>query len=244
MSMRTLILSGALGFAAVSCAQDSTAVRSRWRIGVSGSFDLAYRTLTTESSDPSYSAIVDLLNEVQDPKNSYTLGFDLRRDLGRYWILATGLQFTDRGYRMETSDFISVDPIETDPVIPESIKETYHYQYFSLPLMAHYRFGNGKVHFEPGVGLWTDLLHDAYSTVHQEFSNGRVEDSRNSFANYMFRSVTVTACAEFDVHLTLARRWDLRIAPRGRYQLIPSSDTTITNRLWEAGLVFGCFYRL
>ncbi len=244
MNMRALVLIGALGLATLACAQDSTSASSRWRIGLSGSYDLAYRTLVTESPDANTEWIVGWRNGIETPKKMFTFNIDLRYDLGRHWGLASGLQYADRGYQLEASNFISVDPITSDPAVPISVLTTYHYQYFSVPLLGHYRFGDGRVHFEPGAGIMADLRQQVYSIVVSEFSDGRSEETKSDDRADRYRSFTLTACVEFNVHFALAKRWELRAAPRARYQLIPASDTNIADRLWEAGLLFGCFYRL
>ena len=241
MIMRTLVLIGALGLTALACAQDSTAVLSRWRIGVSGSFDLAYHSSVLSSTQATPTSIFDLEDE---PKNTYSLGLDLRYDLARHWVLASGLQFTDRGFRIELTDFVATDTISVDPSIPESVLTTVHFQYISIPLMAHYTFGGNKVHYEPGAGVMTDFLHSFFSNVTTVYSDERKETDRFDSRDDIYRSVTLTACVELNVHLTLAERWELRVGPRARYQILSKSEWDVDDRLWEAGLLFGCFYRL
>ena len=244
MSVRALVLIGVLGLTSLARAQDSSAVGSRWRIGVSGSHDVAYRTLVVKSSDAWIDDHVALRDDSDGPKNTFTLGLDVRFGVGRHWVLASGVQFMDRGYKSVYSGFISADPIEIDPAIPKTLVSKWHFQYFSLPVSVHYTFGHGKVHFEPGAGIMLDLLHSTYSNNELEFADGRIATYVHYPSYHRYRRVALSACAELNAHLALAKRWELRVAPRMRYQLIPSSGTDVADRLWEAGLVLGCFYSL
>lgn len=242
--MRAQILIGLLTAHAPAVGQAGTQ-GSRWAIGASASVDRCFRTLINAAGDETRAGIIRFRNEHETYRIGFTGGIEATYALDasrERWLISTGLQFSDRGYRFEDElALISTDPL--DPAIPGStLRLDYrdHYRYLSLPLMLHFSLG-GRWRFEPSIGLWGDLFLGQTNVQRRDF-NGIVQTSRVKDNLTEFRPVGATACVEVCTRLRLNELWSVRAGMRGRYQLTALADTPIEGYLWEAGFQLGLQY--
>lgn len=242
--MRVLVLIGALGLAALACAQDSTSVRSRWRIGASGTYGIGYRYLVSDANNDITNSIIDLRNGLEEPATCYWAGLDATFDLDRHWVLASGLHFIDLGYRTDRIQFIVRDPIAQDPLIPESARLNYRYQYVGVPLLVRYRIGKARFHFEPALGVSGEVLVGVHTVVESQWPDGHTSKERNEQDDDAFRHAMVSALCEMNFQYRMGERWELRLAPQARFQLLRTGETTYSDRLYAGGMTLGCLYRL
>ncbi len=228
----------------VVLAQDSSIVRSKWRIGASGIVGAGYRHLVSDGSSTYNGTLIALRDDLEEPAPVFGGGVDVTFDLSPHWSLASGPQFLDLGYRTDRMPVVSVDPEEVDPTLAESGRINYHYQYMSLPLLVRYRIGSGRFQFEPALGVAGDLLLDAYTVIELFGPYGLEDLERNSAPYEELRRMTISAVGELNLHYHMGRRWELRLAPQARYQAMVLSDTPISDRLYTGGLTLGCMFRL
>lgn len=221
------------------------ASRTRWQIGASGSLDACYRTLVNNAGDEMRQMIVDFRDDNEHIRSSWTGSFDVIRELGEHWRLASGLQLADKGFLLSIETvFISTDGIDPEIGTSVGINERYHYRYLSVPLVARYAIGRRKLRFEPGIGLSADYLLNQYQVQRMEFSDGTIRVKRIQDYSTDYRDLCASACLELTACVRIGESLDIRFGPRARYQMTPLADTPILSYLWEAGCLAGAIYRL
>lgn len=242
--MRATLLFATIGLSGICCGQ-TEATSSQWSFGVSGSLDRCFRILENGAGDDIRARIISYRNEHETWRLGWTTGMDVNRTFGKRWLLSTGLQFTDRGFRFEDEVALhATDPI--DPVLPANrLRLDYreHLRYLSVPLMVHFSVGKERLRFEPGLGLWVDHLLSQYS-VHRDDFDGTVQTSRVEDKFTEFRALGATVCVDLSMSLRLNDSWSIRFGPRGRAQATALADTPILGYLWEAGGLAGVRYHL
>ena len=239
-----LTLLGTLSFT-ISTGQEIPQPRSRWSFGVSGSIDRAFLTIRNGEANPHLDRIIALREEHESGRIGYSAGIDVSRDLGSRWSIASGLRFSDRGFRSHHSSVvIATDPV--DPVLNGTsfrTDERFHYQYLSLPVMLRSNIGKGRIQFTPAIGIQADLLTAQYSMLEYQFSNASAvsEKETDRFSDYT--DLGLSACMELGVIMMIRKAWGIRFAPRACYQITPIADTPIVGHLYEIGLALGATYR-
>ncbi|MFZ1693312.1 MAG: outer membrane beta-barrel protein [Flavobacteriales bacterium] len=242
--MRVLLSLVLWQLAALGCGQ-TDASRARWQIGASGSVDACYRTLVSDAGDETRQMLIDFHEDHERIRPGWTVSLDVIRELGEHWRLASGLQLSDKGYLFSIETvFIATDGV--DPEIGTSVKinERYHYRYLSVPLVARYSIGRGKLRFEPGLGLSADYLLEQYKVQDLEFSDGTIRAKKIKDNATDYRDLCASACLELTASIRLGESLAIRFGPRARYQMTPLADTPIRGYLWEAGFLAGATLRL
>lgn len=242
--MRATLLIASIGLSANCCGQ-SEATTSRWSLGLNGSLDRCFRILENGAGDDLRATIIDYRDEHETWRLGWTTGIDVNRSIGVRWVLSTGLQFTDRGFRFEDeAALFATDP--SDPALPANrVRLDYreHLRYLSVPLMVHFTLGKERLRFEPGLGVWVDYLLSQYS-MHRNDFDGTIQASRVEDKLTEFRALGATMCVDLSMSLRLNEFWSIRFGPRGRVQATALADTPILGYLWEAGCLAGVRYHL
>lgn len=226
------------------CSGQAGTPESRWSIGLSGSVDHCWRILVNGAGDEIRASIINYRDEHETGRIGWSTGADATYALGDRWFLSSGLQFSDRGFRFRSeSDLIATDPLDPELSSNHVRSEfTDHYKYLSIPLLVHRAFGQGRIRFEPGLGVWGDYLMSQYSIHANDFGSGarisRVEDKITDY-----RRIGASVCADLSFSLRLNEGWSLRLGPRGRMQMTSLAAAPILGYLWEAGLLAGVRYR-
>lgn len=224
-------------------AQDSTHVRSGWSLGASGSFDSCYRTLEITEDNSITHDLVEWRDDHEVQRYSYTAGVDVEYAFNDHWILASGIQFSDRGYGTDDTGIIVVDT-DGSATGTGTVAFDYHYRFISFPFMARYSIGKGAWRFVPSVGVCVDRLHQHFSVLTLTLPDGSQDSDRNSDSYTDFNEWGSTACLELPVSVSVCDRVDLRFGPRARYQFTRLTNTPITDHLWEGGFLLGAMIRL
>src|SRR5687767_11677855 len=115
--MRALLLPSVSLCCIAAGAQDT--ITQRFSIGAHGTAAYCHRTLLNGDGSVNYDLVIDLANDIEEPRISWAAGVDLRYALSGRWSLGSGIEYAELGLRTkEFSGFIAVDPIEDDPAIP------------------------------------------------------------------------------------------------------------------------------
>lgn len=221
------------------------ASRARWQIGASGSLDACYRTLVNDAGDEAREMVIRFRDENEHIRLGWTGSLDVIRELGKSWRIVSGLQVADKGYLLSLETvFLSTDGV--DPAIGTRVEihERYHYRYLSVPLVARFSIGRGRLRVEPGIGFSADFLLNQYKVQRMEFSDGTIQVKRTTDNATDYRDLCASALLELSASISLGESLAIRFGPRARYQMTPLADTPILGYLWEAGFIAGATFRL
>lgn len=241
--MRAMVTMLALGLAMTTCAQEETAKeRSNWRIGASGTYGIGYRTLASEGGSDITDLIIELREDLEEPGPVMGAGLDILFDLGGRWGLSSGCHFIDIGYRTQPLQLITrMDP---EGLNGATARTAYRYRYLSVPILARYRIGSGRFRFEPALGISGNVLLNASSKVEITKLDGSTSTSSSMIPTDELQTLNLSGMIELNLLYAFGERWQLRLAPTGRQQLLWMSDTPITERLHAVGLTMGILFRL
>lgn len=240
--MRTALFVASVLSVTCAFAQDSTRTRSRFEIGVYGSLNHCDRTLEAKEHGEFTDVLIDLANDLEVPKASYTLGLEVNYRFATHWFVESGLQYADLGFRTHESQFVGTDPLMNDPALIGSGRTIYSYRYLGLPLMVRYELGRKKVRFSTAIGIISDLFVKATSTSVFTRTGGN-ETRRTTTDTYSdYRTASISACSDLGVIYRFNARLGMRLAVTGRYQLTELVDAPITAHLWSVGLLAGLRY--
>ncbi len=226
-------------------AQDSTRTRSRFEIGILGTFESSYRVLSATEDDDLYNYFIDLRNDFEIPLMGYSAGFEVSFSPCEHWQLESGVRYTRNGWATEdlpVSSFVSPEGNLNGPALPITGHFLYHHNYVGVPLIVRYEFGERKLHFAPAIGFIGEALMEQTTVSVLEWQDGRESRESQSDTFTEYNSASVSACSDLGIIYRFNTRLAMRVAATGRYQLTELVDAPITAHLWSAGLLAGIRY--
>lgn len=247
--MKKLFFICALASSLAVTGQQADRDFNQLQLGILFSPDISNRVLTDEDQD----GLFKFTENSSDPKLGFTTGFALAYNVSARWGFEIGIQFSNKGYEMSTSDLIFGDYIggnrfyETqDPPIATYIRRL-NYHYLDIPLRAIWITGQGNWRFVSSIGITSNFLLKVNEVNILELENGnrprstfRLPDEYNHFG--------LSPTLSVGVNYQLGDRFNLRAEPTLRYGLIETgSESGFSNyheHLWSLGLNFICYYTL
>lgn len=231
--------------------QDNATETHKLLIGVTASPDICFRTLQNTDGSSTTDMIIDLRNDNESPKFSYSTGLSFCYNLTRHWGIETGLQYSNKGFKFVNSDPTFSDQIDPrygfiyTPQGPTPTKITfiYNFNYLDIPLRTIFTVGNRKVRFISSVGITTNILISATNTSIVEYENADT-DRKTQEQGYDYKTVNFSPTASVGIDWQLCDKFNLRVEPTFRYGLLKIIDAPITEYLWSGGLNLTCYYAL
>jgi hypothetical protein len=210
----------------VALPEDAPSDFSHWRIGVSFSPDIAYRTLSGDNE-----SAIKQRNNAESALFGYTTGANVAYHLGNRFSIESGVHFSPKGYR----SVIQVTDSEAQVVGEGVIKDVY--DYLEMPVKVNYITGKAPVRWTFGAGVIGGWLLEARSIIKYDKTNTyTVTDNFERFN----LSATISAGIDWQI----APRLNLKAEPTLRYGLTKISDAAIDTRLWNLGLQTGIYFGL
>ena len=111
-----------------------------------------------------------------------------------------------------------------------------------MPPRANATIGQGKVRFIGSLGIITGLLLQETQVDWLYYPDHTERDAFNTEIDYNKLQLSPAASAGIDCRL--GGRVNLRVEPVVRYGMLDIIDTPVTGRLYSAGLLLGCYWRL
>ncbi len=211
----------------------------RFSFGLSFSPDYTYRMLSADVDD---GGLIDMRNETESARFGYTTGLTVKYLLSERWVLESGLQYADRGDKMESDEPGYIFPDDSDPFIPDESKSLYHYNFLGIPLKANFYLLNGRTKLFLSAGVSADFFSGS-KTKQIHTYDGREIVNSFSEEGVDFNSMNVMGLAGFGVDYELNRKLELRFEPIVRYSF--SSLTTYTDLhtyLYAVGVNFAVYF--
>lgn len=228
--------------------QDNATETHKLLIGVTVSPDICFRTLEKTDGSSTNDWIMDLRNDGESPKFSYSTGLSLCYNLTRHWGIETGLQYSNKGFAFVNSNptFGSqIDPrygfIYGDSITKITMLDNFNY--LDIPLRTIFTVGSRKVRFISSVGITTNILINATNTSVVKYENGDT-DRNTQEQPYDYKKVNFSPTVSIGIDWQLCDKFNLRVEPTFRYGLLKIIDAPITAYLWSGGLNLTCYYAL
>lgn len=221
---------------------------SKFQIGITGSADVAYRTLLIIEDHPLAQFNIDYRNNDELQKLGYSGGLNFSYLLNEQIFLSCGLQYSNMGYKTKpiALSFGVVDPRRG--FIYEGEASELHYvfsfHYVELPVSFQYQFGENK--FKPliSIGLSPGYLTRLTRTSVWNYLEGGKSRERNQLEFTSLERLSLTPFANMGLNYQINEAWSFQASVQFRYNLFTVFDEPISTNLWNAGLQLGCFYKL
>jgi len=233
-------------------SQDIPAVNiNKFQFGVNFSSDMCYRTLKNNNGSSSNDEIIKGRNSSEIPKFGYTTGLNFVYNLNKTIGFETGVQFSDKGYQIETTDLIygdQIDPI-TGVISPESIdtkaptmaKYINSDYYLEVPIKANFSFGNRKVRFITSAGIAVNFFIAETETAVYTYIDGSTK-RKNSSSYFSYNIINLSPMVSLGIDWKITPKINLKAEPTIRYGVLKIIDSPVTGYLWNCGLNMGCYY--
>ncbi|MBX7202830.1 MAG: PorT family protein [Bacteroidia bacterium] len=249
MKLLTTILATATALAVFG--QDNVTEKHKLLIGVTVSSDICYRTLEHDGSSTTAPLIMDIRNDGEVPKFSYSTGLSLSYNLTQHWAIETGLQYSNKGFKFANSDLTFGD--QNDPrygfiytqeaPVPTKVTFIDNFNYFDIPLRTIFSAGKRKLRFISSIGITTNILINATNTNIIEYE-GNDTERKTQEQIYDYKTINFSPTASVGIDWQFADKFNLRVEPTFRYGLLKIIDAPITAYLWAGGLNLTCYYTL
>lgn len=227
--------------------QDRATETHKLLIGVTVSPDICFRTLKNTDGSSTSDWIIDLRNDSESPKFSYSSGLSLCYHLTSHWAFETGLQYSNKGFKYVNSNPTFVDPYgypdTTEGPAPTRITFIDNFNYLDIPLRTIFSIGNKKVRFISSIGITTNILISPTITSIIKYDDEHT-DHQTQKAGHVYKSINLSPTASIGIDWQLFDNFNVCIEPTFRYGLLKIINTSITAYLWSGGVNFTCYYRL
>ncbi len=213
---------------------------NKFSFGLRFSPDYSYRRLYLNDDDV-YN-FINSRNEMESPRLGLTTGISVRYKLNGPFALETGMQFSDKGERIDFDNFITPDGNTTvdDPLIPNKSLTKFHYYYLGIPLKLNYYLLQKELGLFVSAGVSTDFLVDAKTKTVLTFDD-RVEEYDNN-PEKDFNRINFTGLAGFGLETRMFRKLQFRVEPVFRYSITPVIDAPLKENFYSIGANFTIFY--
>ncbi|MEO6548830.1 MAG: outer membrane beta-barrel protein [Ferruginibacter sp.] len=190
----------------------------RLQIGIIFSPDYNFRKLNNNDGSPSSDLLIKNRNDKEIGKFGYTTGIDICVKLTEKVGFETGIQYSNKGYQTKKQNLVFSQP---DPSLPTTTKIVYVYHYIDIPLKVNLMLGQGRIRLISSVGVTTNILMKE---------------------NY--KKVNFSPMAGIGIDYKINNQINLRVEPTFRYGILYTTDTPVTENLWNTGLNIGLYFKL
>lgn len=217
------------------------AQEGKWRLGFSFSPDICYRTLINHSGTSDVSDAIKTQNQTNLNKWGFTAGLSLDYAFSDKYSLATGVQYSDKGY--QNLEYWVLSHRFPDPWAKEH--KVYHIQYIDVPIMLkkHIRV-NDRNRINLGAGLCNSFYIGNYTKAIKEQDNKRIEVSRYSERNVNFNAYVPGVMAAIGFEHKVNEHWSMKFEPTLKTQIGSMNKGDMHCLLYSFGLNFGVSFPL
>jgi hypothetical protein len=209
-------------------------------IGINFSPDYDFRTLSNKDGSASGDLVIKSRNDNEMAKFGFTAGLSLCIDFSTPVQLETGIQYSNKGYQTKNTGLIYFPP---NPALPTKAKFIYNYQYIGIPLKARFIFGKTNVLFLSSIGFMTNFLIKAGNTTIYEYADGRTDKKKQS-ATADFNKIDISPMISSGIDYKINNNTHFIAEAVFRYGILKTKDAPVSERLWNAGLNIGCYFKL
>lgn len=212
----------------------------RFSFGFSFSPDYTYRTLKSDIDDMGF---IDLRNETESARFGFTTGLTVKYRLSERLVLESGLQYADRGDKMELGKTYYFGEDGAEPIVSDNSKVVNHYYFLGIPLKANLFLVNKRTKVFLSTGISTDFFSG--SKTKQTYTvDGIDEVTSYSEEGVDFNTVNFVGLAGLGIDYRINEKLEIRFEPIVRYSF--SSLTTysdVKTYLYSAGINLAVYFQ-
>jgi hypothetical protein len=216
----------------------SKVLRKRYYIGILGSPDYSFRSLSTNSNDPNQIAALSYRNSSELAKISYTAGLDVLYQFNTRFSLSIGFQYSVKGEMTNAIPTVQVsnNPTTGQPTdtINGTAKINYKTTYVDVPVKLNYYFKEGKIAPYLMIGISPNIyIHDK-EVADIKLNNGTNFTNTSTLGTgYYFVNPQAQIGFGIDYALPTSR---IRIEPVYRMSFLKANDSPINEYFYSIGL--------
>ncbi len=209
-------------------------INRKLSIGISFSPDYAYRNLYLENDEYDF---VGGRNESEKPRFGYTTGLVAKYQFRRRLAIESGIQFSDKGFKIKGTieDFVTSEGTTpyNDPSIPDKYKFDYCFYNIGIPVKLNYYFLQKKVGLFVSGGFSSDFFLSGKTKYKLEF---RDRTEKNSYsADENFNKINFTGIAGVGLKTMISQKLHLQFEPVLRYTFTPLFNTDLKQYQYSIG---------
>lgn len=196
-------------------AQDSL---SKWSWGVVGGVERTGRSLTDANDNQD---VVDQWNSLEENDWRLSGGVRLQRTLSTHLSLYTGLNYADRGYRIDTLQDAEINTLD------------FHFRYVELPVGVFFsglNFGKNSLLVGAAVNVGIGINNRMFYNKNGQTAQFEMEAVSN------LNPVVVNVSAVLGIRRAITHTANLDIYFNGNQSLTPLSLGSLERRLNSVGL--------
>lgn len=199
-------------------------------LGLAFSPDYSYRTISSEMN-------VDLWNAAEEPKFGFTTGLVALFKFNPRFALETGLQFSDKGYKIQ-STIRNSEPWPPNPL--QKSTNIFHYQYLDIPVKANYFILTKRLKIFVSAGISANIFLNNKTTLIYDYDDGSMETE--SVSEPDLKALNVAAMVGVGMDYAIANRLHLRVEPIFRHSVTNTLDAPISRYPYSLGANTALFY--
>jgi hypothetical protein len=208
-------------------------------VGISSSPDYCYRTLYNNDSSWSSDFVITQRNGYEVPKIGFTTGLQLGFGLTRHLELATGLTYSNKGYRTVIMDLTWIPP---DSTRPERAQHWYSYHHADVPIIINMMAGSGSMRLLVTAGVVVNMMFSANKVSKLQYADGNTERLRAN-QGFDFNRLNISPALGIGVDFGINDHLGVRVAPTIRYGILKIINSPVTGRLWNVGVNVSCYLK-
>jgi hypothetical protein len=203
----------------LSCDAIAQDTLSKWSWGVVGGVERMGRQLTdaNDSQDA-----VDQWNSLEENVWRLSGGLRLQRSLTNHVSLYTGLNYADRGYRIDTLQDAGINTLD------------FHFRCVEIPVGVFYsglKFGKNSLLLGAAVNLGLNINDVVYYTKNGQTAQFEMEAVSN------LNPVVVNVSAVLGIRRAITNTANLDVYFNGNQSLTPMAQGSLERRLNSVGLI-------
>ena len=203
----------------LSCDAIAQDTLSKWSWGVVGGVERMGRQLTDASDNQD---AVDQWNSLEENVWRLSGGVRLQRSVTNHVSLYTGLNYADRGYRIDTLQGAGINTLD------------FHFRYVEIPVGLFYsglKFGKNSLLVGAAVNLGLSINDVVYYTKNGQSAQFEMEAISN------LNPVIVNVSAALGIRRAITNTANLDVYFNGNQSLTPLAQGSLERRLNSVGLI-------
>ncbi len=203
----------------LSCDAIAQDTLSKWSWGVVGGVESMGRSLTDANDDQD---VVDQWNSLEENVWRLSGGLRLQRTLSNHLSLYTGLNYADRGYRIDTLQDAGINTLD------------FHFRYVEIPVGVFFsglNFGKNSLLAGAAVNVGIGINNRMFYNKNGQTAQFEMEAVSN------LNPFVVNVSAALGIRRAITNTAILDIYFNGNQSLTPLSEGSLERRLNSVGLV-------
>jgi len=203
-------------------------------LGVTFSPEYSYRFL---SGSDTYSWLIDLRNEIENPKFGNTIGFKYSYRILNKFFIEGGALYSSKGYDTKKLDLIYNDP---EPNAPVSLYKRYSYSFLEIPVCANYQLFDSCGFFISLGFIGNFPTRERVSTFFQYADGSETHDV--SSGRSTTTNIFLSGIGGIGYFFRLSDKFYLKTEPFFKCSITPSASDNVKDYFYSYGLEVGVYF--